>query len=375
MAYGTLTAGTITPGSGNTLSINEGVSGSAVLDSDTMSGASATTISSSESIKAYVDANSTADQAFTTARVGTATTAAQGVGTGDSPTFAGLNAGDGNITNVGNIALDTISSDAGTSIGVTLGTDAGDDFNVGSGKLVVEGDTGYVGIGTTAPADFLHIYKGNSAATPHAFSAFNIEHSDDLSMNMLTATDKYAAIFFGDSGHANDGGFVYQNGATPSMVIRVNDATRMTIDSSGNIGAPSGTNIYNASDSRLKQDVTNLSGSLAKINQMQGVSFKWIDGFCDSEKDKTHYGLIAQDLNLVDSNLVCEFGNPIEAQDAVTDKDGNVIEEAVEASPHSLDIKDQKIETPLRVEEKYIIPMLVEAVKELSAKVTELENA
>ena len=56
--------------------------------------------------------------------------------------------GDNNITNVGDIALDTISSDAGTSIGVTLGTDAGDDFNVGSGKLLVEGDTGLVSIGT-----------------------------------------------------------------------------------------------------------------------------------------------------------------------------------------------------------------------------------
>jgi len=36
--------------------INTGVSGSAILDSDTMSGASATTLASSESIKAYVDA-------------------------------------------------------------------------------------------------------------------------------------------------------------------------------------------------------------------------------------------------------------------------------------------------------------------------------
>ena len=54
--------------------------------------------------------------------------------------------GDGNITNVGDISLDTISSDPGTSIGVTLGTDAGDDFNVGSGKLLVEGDTSLVSI-------------------------------------------------------------------------------------------------------------------------------------------------------------------------------------------------------------------------------------
>ena len=63
---------------------------------------------------------------------------------------------DSNISNVGDISVDTISSDDGTSIGVTLGTDAGDDFNVGSGKLVVEGDTGYVGIGTTSPQDALH---------------------------------------------------------------------------------------------------------------------------------------------------------------------------------------------------------------------------
>ena len=38
--------------------INTAVSGSAILDSDTMSGASATTLSSSESIKAYVDSQS-----------------------------------------------------------------------------------------------------------------------------------------------------------------------------------------------------------------------------------------------------------------------------------------------------------------------------
>ena len=60
-------------------------------------------------------------------------------------TFSGdVSFGDNNITNVGDVSLDTISSDEGTSVGVTLGTDAGDDFNVGSGKLLVEGDTSLV---------------------------------------------------------------------------------------------------------------------------------------------------------------------------------------------------------------------------------------
>ena len=74
---------------------------------------------------------------------------ADAVSAANGGTFSGnVSFGDNNITNVGDISLDTISSDAGTSIGVTLGTDAGDDFNVGSGKLLVEGDTGLVSIGT-----------------------------------------------------------------------------------------------------------------------------------------------------------------------------------------------------------------------------------
>lgn len=50
---------------------------------------------------------------------------------------------DKNIVNVGDIALDSISSDAGTTITVTLGTDAGDDLKINNGGdiLLIEGDT------------------------------------------------------------------------------------------------------------------------------------------------------------------------------------------------------------------------------------------
>ena len=71
MAYGTLNAGTITPGSGNTLAISEAV---------TVPTPTATTHAAT---KSYVDTAATQ-----------ATTAAQGVGTGDSPTFAGVNGTD-----------------------------------------------------------------------------------------------------------------------------------------------------------------------------------------------------------------------------------------------------------------------------------------
>jgi len=66
---------------------------------------------------------------------------------------------DNNILGVGDIAVDTISSDDGNDIRVTLGTNADCDFNVGTGKLLVEGDNGNIqfsgnGTGTDDSAMF-----------------------------------------------------------------------------------------------------------------------------------------------------------------------------------------------------------------------------
>jgi len=122
---------------------------------------------------------------------------------------------------------------------------------------------------------------------------------------------------------------------------------RMLIDTSGNIGAPSGTNIFNASDSRVKTNVVNLEKGLSDIKSLRPVSFNWIDGFCDEEKN-TLYGFIAQEVQTVDSNLIQDFSQEIT-------------------------VKDTKIENVLRVNEKFIIPMLVKAIQELSAKVEALE--
>ena len=111
--------------------------------------------------------------------------------------------GDANITNVGDIALDTISSDAGTSIGITLGTDAGDDLLVGTDKLVVEGDTGNVGIGTTAPADALHIVGAAGAIsgiTNQGSTQVVIENNSTNGLAFNTKNDSYAQISNEDDG-------------------------------------------------------------------------------------------------------------------------------------------------------------------------------
>ncbi len=106
-----------------------------------------------------------------------------------------------NIINVADIALDTLSSDAGTSITVTLGTDAGDDFIVGNNNaFVVEGDNDRTAFGFGAPLGKVHIYSGASGqgSVDGKADELVIENSNHAGIIILTPNDKAATIFFGD---------------------------------------------------------------------------------------------------------------------------------------------------------------------------------
>jgi hypothetical protein len=282
------------------------------------------------------------------------------------------------------------SSSQSSGLGQTAGAFQVGRIDVGGGRLIIGGnDDGHSFIqgsdGATAYPIAMQVSGGKvgiGTASPHTI--FQVGDTEDTTANHLTIAARYGASSGGGpllnfrSGHGSNSNtwdmariMVTDDGSYNGRIeFQTSDTglddgndvtTKMTINSNGNILNGAGGYIYNASDRRLKQNITDLTNCLTKINQLQGVSFNWIDGFED-DSNKTLYGMIAQDVQLVDSNLVSTSNKPSVTIGGETTDGDTSLEETV-------------IENPLSIDEKFIIPMLVEAVKELLAKVTALENA
>lgn len=120
-------------------------------------------------------------------------------------TRGGTNFGDSDVSNVGDISLDSISSDSATSVSVVLGTDAGDDLIVATDALVVEGDNKRVGIGTTSPSVTLDVIGTISAALAEgSLSQGNIQvgvdSGGDPGGELMFHTDDYVGIRCANAG-------------------------------------------------------------------------------------------------------------------------------------------------------------------------------
>jgi hypothetical protein len=225
-----------------------------------------------------------------------------------------------------------------------------------NGASYVNGGSFTVGSGNT-------FYVGSSAST-------RIEVSPDVMLATYGATEKWklsrdgwvsggSAIGFGSGTTFS---MVGSNATGNALYLSANGtfgagSAMMTIDSSGNIGAPSGTNIYNASDVRLKQNISPLSNSLSKVLQLNPVSFNWIAGFSEAEEGKELLGFVAQEVQSVIPQAIENFSN------------------------NSLNISGSIIDNPLRINEKFLIPVLTKAIQEqqtiidgLMARIEALEN-
>jgi hypothetical protein len=205
-----------------------------------------------------------------------------------------------------------------------------------SNVITAQYDTGFVGIGTANPQAKFEL-AGSSGNFQIASSGAEVFFTRNDNNDFLANGGSSAGIRFG--------GQQQLRFATGTSLT-----TRMTIDVSGNIGAPSGTNIYNASDKRLKQNIVTIENGLEAVLKLNPVKFNWLDGYVESEDGKDMLGFIAQEVENIIPEAVENFGN------------------------NSVTIGEVVIDNPLRVNEKFIIPVLVKAIQELSKQNEELSN-
>ena len=126
---------------------------------------------------------------------------------------------------------------------------------------------------------------------------------------------------------------------------------RFRIDQNGTFYGSSNNSI---SDQRLKKDIATITDPLTKIKGLTGRTFKWKE---ESTKfdDKTKYGFVAQEVETIVPELVSSDGlMHFDADDKICDE--------FEAVSHSKSV----VETG-------VIPITVEALKALIAKVETLE--
>ena len=111
-----------------------------------------------------------------------------------------------------------ITVDTGGVFNIDIGSAAGDDFTVDTDKLVVEGDTGRVGIGTATPSSLLHLLS----AGPY----INIEHST----NGIAGQIGYAPSII-------TGGLLDQLGivGVDGILFGIGASEKMRIASTGNV--------------------------------------------------------------------------------------------------------------------------------------------
>ena len=97
------------------------------------------------------------------------------------------------------------------------------------------------------------------------------------------------------------------------------------------------------SDRREKDNIATITGATEKVKQLRGVTHTWID---NRDEGATHYGLIAQEVREVIPEVVTESAT-----------------------------KEDETEPTLGVAYQKLVPLLIETIKELEARIETLENS
>ena len=256
-----------------------------------------------------------------------------------------------------------------SSTAVVFNEDGADqDFRVeadntphGSGQahtIFVEGSTGKVAIGTSSPSWGTFDVYGHLTVSGDGYGkGLHITSSNTGGSPSFISRDAGAIQIGMDS--AGSGGLyvrMYSGGYGDRLHI-----------SNGGTFTGSGSN--DISDERLKENIATIPDALTKINQLKGRNFTWKTEANLPEQTGTQYGFIAQEVESIIPEAVWGGSGICKFKKGTSE----VIDDGESESGSKFDPETE--EWAKSVAHSKLIPVLVEAVKELSAKVKALEDA
>ena len=288
-----------------------------------------------------------------------------------------------------------------TSVGTLTSATITGDLIVDTSTLKVDSSNNRVGIGETAPASDLVVRADSAGGRGGEISIVNYAATtvgNEAALNFGLGNSTYAGdagnvqikayqvnvngaadtVFSNWNGGAfvntvqfKAGGAVYQYTSGTQLFLSANSPTSLpATGAAANMFfySANGAVYWNSSSVRHKTDIEDVEDAYADaVLDLRPV---WFRSTCrDDNKEWGHWGLIAEEVDLVDQRLV-SYG-PIprvdDDGDEITDADGKTLNE--------LDADGENVLRPENVQYDRIIPLLINLIKRQDARLEALEDA
>ena len=271
-------------------------------------------------------------------------------------TFPSASAGATATPSTTNVMI--LSANGGLGLGTTDATDAAWGSAANNTEFAIDGNAGY---------GVIHLRGTGSGSTDTRYSIgcgdskLYLAYDDIANVHRVQVHGTEVEITNSSTNYAlkitTPHGFA-QIGALNSTYLH-NDTDRSINYWSKTCQASGGFHTY--SDERLKENITPIDSALSKVEQMNGVTFTWIDPARGGGNTGKQFGVIAQNMAAIDSELPSILPDPLET-------DENINDASKDTDYYTMDYTR-------------ITPFLIEAIKELkeelntaTARITELEN-
>jgi len=200
-----------------------------------------------------------------------------------------------------------------------------------------------------------------TASSPSTHTGFTERMRIDSSGDLLLGTTSADARLSVYDGTSWAGSFGRQGGGTHGVIRFTHDGTQV-----GYIAVSStATSYVTSSDYRLKENVVDLTGASARVNQLNPSRFNFIADGTDTVVD----GFLAHEVADVVPEAIAGTHNEVEVW-----KDDEELPDGVSAGDNKLDDDGNTIPVYQGIDQSKLVPLLTAALQEALAEITSLKT-